>query len=107
MDPRNNQLLDFHHNSAQDVSHPSKSQACTGPLFLLDKYIAQKLNSAQANSNKTSGVICFTGFIDFDNTVIRNLLEEAKKRDLMEAEARKHVIGSNVLDNDRCGGERR
>jgi hypothetical protein len=30
-------------------------------------------------------VVRFTGFIDFDNTVIRNLLEEAEERDLMGA----------------------
>jgi hypothetical protein len=83
------------------------------PRLVLDhcscqiKYIPQKSNPAQVTSKNTSRVLCFTCFIDFDNAVIRNLLEEAKKRNFMEAEARKHVIGSNALDNDRCGGERR
>lgn len=42
-----------------------------------------------------------TRFIDFNNAVIADFLDEAEEGDLMKAEARPRVLGADVLYENR------
>lgn len=42
-----------------------------------------------------------TGFVDFDDTIIANFLEQAEKRDLVGAEAGPCVVMTDVVDKHR------
>ena len=57
--------------------------------------------------NKSSGEKELTGLVNLNDAVIGDSVEEAEERHLVTEEAGNHVVGSNLIDDDRRRGKGR
>ena len=59
------------------------------------------MSNSEESNNLLRWVKVLTCFVDLNDAVIGDSLEEAEKRHLVTEEARDHVVGANLIDDDR------